>query len=473
MKRAKRLGLLAGVLVVVSALAFGVLHYQEQTEQIRASGETVLEVDSAAVEEFSWEYQSHDPLSFHRDEEGNWVYDEDSAFPVDGGALDSLLEQFRSFGAAFTIEDVTDLGQYGLDEPICTVRFTAGDTDYEILLGNYSTMDTQRYVSIGDGNVYLAVNDPLSSFDVTIRDLIDNDEVPSFGTVTALTLDGTETLQITRQEYTEGSTLTYCADDLYYLERDGSRLPLDTDRVESYLRALEGLALTDYKTYQASQEDLSVYGLDDPELTVTVTDTPADSEDGESRTFTLEISRDPAEAAEAAASDGDTGSDGEETITAYARVAGSEIVYQISGTSYETLMAAGYDDLRHTELFTGSEEQVTGLDITLDGAEYTLTADGDGEDRVFLYDGEEADTDTLFRALEALTAEDFTDEQPTQKEEISLTIHLDSESFPEVQLTLYRYDGQSCLAVVNSTPWALVSRESVVDLIEAVNAIVL
>ena len=67
----------------------------------------------------------------------------------------------------------------------------------------------------------------------------------------------------------------------------------------------------------------------------------------------------------------------------------------------------------------------------------------------------------------------FTDEAPAQKEEISLTLHLDSEAFPTVEISLYRYDGSSCLAVVDGVPTALVERSQVVDLIEAVNSIVL
>lgn len=41
-------------------------------------------------------------------------------------------------------------------------------------------MDSQRYVSIGDGNVYLAVNDPMDYFDVTLSDMILNDETALF-----------------------------------------------------------------------------------------------------------------------------------------------------------------------------------------------------------------------------------------------------------------------------------------------------
>ena len=54
-----------------------------------------------------------------------------------------------------------------------------------------------------------------------------------------------------------------------------------------------------------------------------------------------------------------------------------------------------------------------------------------------------------------------------------MTLHLDSEAYPQTELVFYCYDGDSCLAVVDGSSWALVPREAVVDLIEAVNAIVL
>ena len=62
---------------------------------------------------------------------------------------------------------------------------------------------------------------------------------------------------------------------------------------------------------------------------------------------------------------------------------------------------------------------------------------------------------------------------PIQIIEIRLTLHLDSEAYPQTELVFYRYDGDSCLAVADGSSWALVPREAVVDLIEAVNAIVL
>lgn len=467
MKRSKRLHILLGVLAAVGIVTFAVTQYEEKQEEIEASGEVVLEIDPAAVQTLSWEYDA-ETLAFHKD--GTWVYDTDEAFPVDEERIDELLGVFEAFSAAFIIEDVTDYSQYGLDDPVCTIGISTGDTDYEIQLGDFSTMDSQRYVSIGDGNVYLATADPLDYFDAALRDMIDNDEAPDFGTVEAIRFDGDQTCQIAYQEYTEDSSYTYCSDDVYFVQQEDAMLPLDTSRVEGYLDSISGLSLTDYVTYNVTEEELAEYGLDAPELSVTVTYVPEDSE--QTAEFTLHISRDPDEQAAAEAEDGEE-DETEEEITAYARVGESQIVYQITGDSYEALMAAGYDDLRHYEVLTADFADVTGLDITLEGESYTITAEGSGEDKTFYYGEEELDIADLQSALEDMGAASFTDEEPSQKQEISITVHLDNETHPTVQIDLYRYDGEQCLAVLDGTPTSLVPRDMVVDLVEAVNAIVL
>lgn len=50
---------------------------------------------------------------------------------------------------------------------------------------------------------------------------------------------------------------------------------------------------------------------------------------------------------------------------------------------------------------------------------------------------------------------------------------MDNENVSEVSIELYRYDGNNCLAVIDGEPVSLVARSGVVDLVEAVNAIVL
>lgn len=468
MKRSRRLVILLGLLLAACAATFGVIRYEEHKEVIRNSDAIVLEIDSDAVQTLSWEYGA-ETLAFHK--EDTWLYDGDAAFPVDEEKIQERLELFRAFGVSFIIEDVEDYGQYGLDKPICTIRLSTADETWEILLGNYSSMDSQRYVSVGDGNVYLVQNDPLDYFDASLSDMIDHDETPDFDKVTGIRFAGTESYSIT---YEEDSGNTYCEEDVYFAERAGSLLPLDTSRVDAYLQKISGLSLTDYMTYNATAEELEACGLDTPELTVTVDYTYEDeARDEITQTFVLQISRDPEEqkAAEEA-SDQEEGT-AEEEITAYARVGDSRIVYRITANEYKALMDASYDALRHLEVLSADFSDVTQLDISLEGAAYSITAEGSGDGRTYSYLGEELEIGDLQSALESLKAESFTDERPTQKKEIGLTVHLDNENYPEVRIELYRYDGTNCLAVVDGTPVSLVARADVVDLIEAVNEIVL
>lgn len=465
MTRAKKIYLLLGILIFACIATLIVVQVEDRKEQISNSDAVILEVPADSVQSLSWEYEDT-ALAFHK--EDTWLYDADGAFPVNEEKINELLEQFQEFKVSFTIEGVEDYAQYGLDDPLCTIRFATGDQSYEVLLGNYSDMDLQRYVSIGDGNVYLAAEDPWSSFEVVLSDMIKHDEIPEFDTVGGIQFSGAESYSITYEE--NNSIDTYCADDVYFTQRDGKNMPLDTSRVDSYLENISSLGLTDYVTYNASEEDLQAYGLDTPELVITVNYT-AENEAGEalSNTFVLNVSRALGERQDAEETDGAS----DEEFTAYARVGASQIVYQIAAEDYEALMEASYDSLRHLEVLSAAFEDIYQFDISLEGANYTITTEEQDDGKHYYYQENELEIADLQSAIEGLRADSFTGEQPTQKEEISLTVHLENEHHPEVQIKLYRYDGDHCLAMVDGEPVSLVGRSYVVDLIEAVNAIVL
>ena len=461
MSRSKKLYILLGVFVVACVATLAVTQIAEHKEQIKNSGEPILELSSDSVQALSWEHKG-ETLAFHRDE--TWLYDEDEKFPVSEDKINELLEQFQPLSAAFVIEEVEDFGQYGLDNPVCTIHLTTEEQSYEIKLGDFSKMDSQRYASIGDGNVYLVQNDPLDQFDAVLSDMIRHDKMPDFDQATSIQFSGAQDYAVS---YEEDSSNTYCAEDVYFTRRGGKSLPLDTDRVDSYLRKISNLNPTNYVTYNVTDEELTTYGLDTPELTVTVEYTPKDEETAE--VFILHISRDPEEIKKP--SDEDDGED--ETVTAYLRVDQSPIIYQISSDQYQNLMAASYDDLRHLEVFAADFTDVRQIDISLEGDSYTLTSEEKGKERTWSCQGEELEIDDLKETLEALRADEFTSEKPSQKEEIGLTVHLDNEHFPTVSIRLYRYDGTHCLAVVDGESVALVNRGEVVDLIEAIHEIVL
>ena len=83
----------------------------------------------------------------------------------------------------------------------------------------------------------------------------------------------------------------------------------------------------------------------------------------------------------------------------------------------------------------------------------------------------EIDYDKLAEAI--VRANNKQNTEPIKQEEISLTIHLDNEKFPQVKIQLYRNDGDTCLAVVDGESICLVNRSDVMDLVEEVQAIVL
>lgn len=105
-------------------------------------------------------------------------------------------------------------------------------------MGDFSNMDEERYVSIGDGNVYLAKVNPLDQFDATLKDMIKHNEDLAYDQVTQIKFEGAENYTIF---YEEESAATYCADDVYFTEKDGEILPLDTVRVDNWLESLTTL----------------------------------------------------------------------------------------------------------------------------------------------------------------------------------------------------------------------------------------
>ncbi len=458
MKRSKRIFILLGILVLCCIAAFAVTAIEEQKEAIRTSEDVIMALEEAQVQSLSWEL-NETSLAFHRDENGVWKWDEDSAFPVEETAIAKLLSVFESFSVAFTIESPEDVSQYGLDDPVCTVNLATAETDYTLLLGNFSKLDSRRYVSIGDGNVYLVSTDPMDTYDVSLSDLICHDTLPVFGTVDSITFAGEESYTLT---YQEDTTASYCAEDVYFT---GGKA-LDTDQVETYLHGLSYMDLIDYVTYNAAEDELVSYGLADPTLTVTVNYTVTGEDESQTaETFTLHIGL----VTEEAESEEDT-----PLTTAYARVGDSQLIYELAADDEASVLAYTYNDLRHSDIFTADMDTVTGMDISLEGNTHSfVTATNEDDKTVWLYGETEISVSSVQSRLKALQADSFTEESPDGQEEIRVTLYLTNDYAEIMEIVLYRVDGSLCLCEVNGESIALVSRSDVVNLIEAVNAIVL
>lgn len=469
MCKAKKLYALLGVLLVICAAAFIAARYQEKKENIKNSGEVFLTISADDVTALSWTNESG-TFSFSKGD--SWTYDDDAAFPVSEDKIADLISTFESFAAAFVIEEVEDYSQYGLDDPVCTISITADETSYTIKLGDFSKMDEQRYISVGDGNVYLATHDPLDEFGAVLRDMIKDDTIPEFDTVERIEFSSSENYTVIRDE--DGESI--CESDVFFTDGE----PLDTDSVNSLLNSIQSITLTNYVSYNASDEELAAFGLNDPDLTIRL-EYSTDDDDGntvDSGSLLLQLSRNQEEAA--AYEDAvEAGEDDLPDVTCYIRLGQSQIVYEITQSTYKKLTAVSYDTLRHQELFTADFDTVTVIEAALEGESYTFTytqqedKDNGDDEGIWTYNDDEFDVFSLKSALCAISASEFAAETPAGQEEITLTLHLQNEKFQTFTLTLYRYDGTNCIAAVDGKPIALVSRSQTVNLIEAVNEVIL
>lgn len=447
MTKGKRLGALVAVLALVCVGAGWALNYEETQEQIWESGEVILAIATEDVTAVSWENEKGSWALAKTD--GVWHDEADEAFPVDTKKVEAMLKPLEALGAGFVIDEPEKGSDYGLDTPEGTITVTYGAETATLTLGALSRMDEQRYLEIGDGKVYLVTHDPLEEFSAVRDDVMQHDAIPDFSQVEEVVFYGAENYTLRYDPEVE----SLCAEDVYF----AGETALDSGKVESYLNVLKGLSLEDYMTYTAGEEDLSRYGLNEPELEAEVR---YSTESGDSGSFTLAVSRDPETEEDA------------ESITAYVRVNDSEKVYRVGQGTYKNLLNAGVDDLRHSRIFTGEEEEITGVNVHLEGSEYRFESGGEEGD-LWRWGETEFDAEALKRALTDVEAGAFTDQEPSGKEELRLELELDNETFPSLELTFYRLDGENCLAQVNGKTICTVARSQVIELAEAVNAVVL
>lgn len=333
MKRGKKLILLLAVLVVLIAVTFAVLKLtpEDTDEEAEDAGVSVFTLDPEAVSELSWTYEG-ETLTFVKSD-GAWTYAGDSAFPLEESYLTAMLTALSDVVAGKTIETPEDLAQYGLEEPACTVSVTT-DAEAELLIGDETGIGGERYLSIGDGNVYLVDEAILDSFSYSLLDLVAKETIPSMTDVTSLEVVSN----------TQSFTLSYAEsggeeDEGVWLWNGDSELPLDTELTEALIGSVTSLSWGTCVDYNAADR-LADYGLDAPVVTVTVNyvetsqvETNETDEDGnaiyETResgaSFVLEI--------------------GEDADACYARIAGSGMVYEIDASIADAMLTAAYESL--------------------------------------------------------------------------------------------------------------------------------
>lgn len=452
MKREKKLLLLCLALIIVAGAAVAAVKYIPDEEVEEAETIEVCTIDTGTITRLEWSYEG-ESLSFDCD--GSvWSYTDDADFPLDADYMNAMTSAVSEVTATKVIEAVEDPAEYGLDEPDCSITVTCGDAATTIDIGDETSLDGLRYVSVGDGNVYLVSSDLLTNFSCGLYDLVSMEALPDMSDLVSITV-----------ERPSGTLAIDCLEDggygltdryMYFAEDGGEYTALSNELAYSFIYQVTGLSWGSCVDYKAEPKTLGDYGLDTPSVTVTVdyietteVETNETDEDGnavtetrtEEKSLTLEL-----------------GSYADEGC--YARIAGSSMVYLIDGSVCDSLLYTSAAELEPEEVLLLDWDGMTGFDVELGGETYSVSMEYSEDENAYLYTLGDAslELDDLLDKVEALSREGSAEGAEGLEELISFSFH--AEGWADVELTLYSYDSGSCLVEINGEALAFTERSS-------------
>lgn len=454
MKRATRMLILAAVLVVViiGYVAITRLTAEDSAEGVGGSDVTVFSVNTATVTELSWEYDEEEILL--KKVGGTWQYSGDSAFPLSMAKVNTMLTAISEVKASRSIEDIAALSEYGLDDPTYKIRISSdngplvtcsiGDKN-EITGDYYLIIDDRQTVYMVDGNLP-------DAFGNTLMDIVERETVPDVSSAETLIISTPHSdNKIVYKSSHSGITYTNAYKWFYEFDVDGNKgyAPLGMLKVNKLQNQIKGIVWQDCVEYNATDEALKTYGLDEPRVTVTAKLPSGD--------FTLML--------------GDF-----EGERCYAKTGNSGIVYTISTETADSLAAVDFESLRADDVCLMEWNTVDSMEILVDGKTRTIyferSEEGDVSYLVDGYPGESEKVDKFLRSIDAMTTIDQTDKpSPFSEPEVKIVFHRNTEYFHTMVLSLYLYDSQSYLVEFDGQSRLLVGIDDVGRLKEAFGAL--
>ena len=330
MKRSGKLLLLLAVLAVLGVGAYAAIKLGEQAEAREKAAESteketyaVEDISAEDVTKISWQFKDTN-LSFTK-ENGAWVNTRDAAFPVNESMIESQIKSVTAITTGKEIQNTADKSQFGFDSPALTVVL---NDDIEYVFGNGTNLMQGRYLLLG-GKVYIVnykLADPLSTGEtlcLTEADVLLYDEVPEMAYVIEYKADcpkedfHVDLIYVT-QDDDEHSGIFYIRDDM--------KRTISQDQTISLVNNIYVTKFQHCVNYNASEEDLKEYGLDEPVMTIWLKFVNKAGETGE---YTLYLGN---------AAD-------ENGKYYYAKLPDSKMVYAYDGYIYDNVLLKTYDYL--------------------------------------------------------------------------------------------------------------------------------
>lgn len=177
-KQRKQLIILVILLAALAAGYFGLAGYnrrQQEREPEQAQGEVLTDIAADDIQRFSYEFNG-EVCSFERTPEGLWISSADSSLNLIQSRLDAMAEKLTGITAQSIFTDVTDMSQYGLEQPSNILRWETAQASYAYCIGDYNSLAKVYYICEPDSHTVYAVTAPLGTgFDYSLEELVEEE----------------------------------------------------------------------------------------------------------------------------------------------------------------------------------------------------------------------------------------------------------------------------------------------------------
>ena len=452
---------LAVIFVLLLLLYLFLKNRNEKAEEAESGGMDVIQMDASSIVNFS--FKIGDNFAEFSKDGDEWKNQEDSEFPVDQEAVETLLNDLLSFTAERKLEDVDGLSEYGLEEPSNTIRLTdESGTETEILVGSRNQSTGDYYVSLAEApnTVYVTASDLSSILPGSVMELAESEAYPA--------VSSSDIVEIQVKKEQGSYTLAYEEEEANWsvTGEDGISYSAEYQQVSSLASTLSGMVYSGLMDYNA--EDLSVYGLDQPAAEIYIRykeEIEEEEEEPETveKNFTLYVGNQ------------------DENGNYYVRMEGSGQVHRVSSESLSSALENNSVSYWSSEIGYISMNNLKRVEVSYGGEIRTIERhseeqeqeDGSTETEVTYTSGgtllDEDKTEDFLNSASGISAQSKDPSlSASEAAEITITVETESETFT---VSYTPYDENFYLASDKEGRPGLVNKNSVSELIEAYQAV--
>lgn len=175
MKRRNMRNLIILVVLLIALIAvYCVVRYRAQKTQEAEEAETsesVLDLVTSEVESIQFTLDGQQ-VSFVKTDDV-WTLEGEDTFEVESSAVEEAISAVAGMTSERTLEDVEDLAEYGLDQPVQTVVLkTKEGVTHNIYFGNTNDSTGNDYVYVDDNStkVYTIGSSVAQTYSGTLED---------------------------------------------------------------------------------------------------------------------------------------------------------------------------------------------------------------------------------------------------------------------------------------------------------------